>query len=212
MSSIYRTNNVNRGGSPRPMGRGRGVPGRPLARHPPGMGNGLNGQAGSQAHSLPPLTSQDFPLMSSSKGETQNIMNFKSTKPVKLENFTPPLKLQRKDPHAPPPTPNPEPTAGPSETVNEEPNRGPKTGADTSLIAPMGGATRNKQMLFKKRTRQIFLAKEDTRKLREEEQKPWVLEDFDNQNGFVGTLEGGQKSDYMLFVFAVRCERPIFYQ
>ncbi|KAH8547822.1 hypothetical protein BGW37DRAFT_508826 [Umbelopsis sp. PMI_123] len=202
MSSIYRTNNVNRGGSPRPMGRGRGVPGRPLARHPPGMGNGLNGQAGSQAHSLPPLTSQDFPLMSSSKGETQNIMNFKSTKPVKLENFTPPLKLQRKDPHAPPPTPNPEPTAGPSETVNEEPNRGPKTGADTSLIAPMGGATRNKQMLFKKRTRQIFLAKEDTRKLREEEQKPWVLEDFDNQNGFVGTLEGGQKSDYMLFVFA----------
>ncbi|CAO3675686.1 unnamed protein product [Umbelopsis ramanniana] len=140
--------------------------------------------------------------MSSSKGEAHNIMNFKFIKPVMLENFTPPLKLQRKDPHAPPPQPIPEPIAGTSETVNEEPSRGPKTGADTSLIAPMGGATRNKQMLFKKRTRQIFLAKEDTRKLREEEQKPWVLEDFDNQNAFVGTLEGGQKSDYMLFVFA----------
>jgi transcription initiation factor TFIIF subunit alpha len=140
--------------------------------------------------------------MSSSKNELHNIMNFKTVKPVKLETFTPPVKLQRKDPHAPPPQPHQEQLGAP-EAVNEEPTRGPKTGADTSLIAPMGGATRNKQMLFKKRTRQIFLAKEDTRKLREEEQKPWVLEDFDNQNSFVGTLEGGQQSDYMLFVFAV---------
>lgn len=201
MSSIYRNNNISRG-SPRPTGRGRGIAGRPLARQPNAMGSKFNGQSAA-AQALPPITSQDFPLMSSSKGEIHNIMNFKSVKPVKLETFTPPLKLQRKDPYAPPPAPNPDP-AGPAETVNEEPSRGPKTGADTSLIAPMGGATRNKQMLFKKRTRQIFLAKEDTRKLREEEQKPWVLEDFDNQNGFVGSLEGGQQSDYMLFVFAVR--------
>ncbi|KAG2181933.1 hypothetical protein INT43_006858 [Umbelopsis isabellina] len=197
MSSIYRTNNANRG-SPRPAGRGRGVPGRP--RPVNAMGHKLGGPGGP-AQPLPPITSQDFPLMSSSKVESHNIMNFKTVKPVKLENFTPPVKLQRKDPNAPPPAPANDPGAGP-EAMNEEPSRGPKTGADTSLIAPMGGATRNKQMLFKKRTRQIFLAKEDTRKLREQEQKPWVLEDFDNQNSFVGSLEGGQQSDYMLFVFA----------
>ncbi|KAI8639887.1 hypothetical protein BD408DRAFT_484527 [Parasitella parasitica] len=76
---------------------------------------------------------------------------------------------------------------------------GPKTGADTSLIAPLGGATRNKQMLFKKRTKQIYLAKEDTRELKEQEQRPWILEDYDGQNSFTGTYEGGQRSDYMFF-------------
>ncbi|KAI7861830.1 hypothetical protein BDF14DRAFT_1863800 [Spinellus fusiger] len=64
----------------------------------------------------------------------------------------------------------------------------------------MGGATRNKQMLFKKRTKQIFLAKEDTRELKEQEQRPWILEDYDGQNSFTGTLEGGQRSDYVFFV------------
>lgn len=80
---------------------------------------------------------------------------------------------------------------------------GPKTGADTSLIAPLGGATRNKQMLFKKRTKQIYLAKEDTREIKEQEHRPWILEDYDGQNSFTGTYEGGQRSDYMFFVLTV---------
>lgn len=84
--------------------------------------------------------------------------------------------------------------------VTPQPQHGPKTGADTSLIAPLGGATRNKQMLFKKRTKQIYLAKEDTRELKEQEHRPWILEDYDSQNSFTGTLEGGQRSDYMFFV------------
>ncbi|KAI9312230.1 hypothetical protein BX666DRAFT_1989862 [Dichotomocladium elegans] len=82
----------------------------------------------------------------------------------------------------------------------QQQQHGPKTGADTSLIAPMGGATRNKQMLFKKRTKQIFLAKEDTRELKEQEHKPWILEDYDGQNSYTGTYEGSQKSDYVFFV------------
>ncbi|KAI8086397.1 uncharacterized protein BX664DRAFT_335691 [Halteromyces radiatus] len=96
-------------------------------------------------------------------------------------------------------------TSTPNTTNNtqqryEKYQQGPKTGADTSLIAPMGGATRNKQMLFKKRTRQIYLAKEDTRELKEQEHRPWILEDFTGTNSFTGTLEGGQRSDYVLFV------------
>lgn len=90
---------------------------------------------------------------------------------------------------------------GPSTpTPNGKEQHGPKTGADTSLIAPLGGATRNKQMLFKKRTKQIYLAKEDTRELKEQEHRPWILEDYDCQNSFQGTLEGGQRSEYMFFV------------
>ena len=85
----------------------------------------------------------------------------------------------------------------------QQQQHGPKTGADTSLIAPLGGATRNKQMLFKKRTKQIYLAKEDTRQLKEEEHKPWILEDYDGQNSFTGTYEGGQRSDYVFFVVSV---------
>ncbi|KAG2199946.1 uncharacterized protein EV154DRAFT_516371 [Mucor mucedo] len=86
--------------------------------------------------------------------------------------------------------------------VTPQPQHGPKTGADTSLIAPLGGATRNKQMLFKKRTKQIYLAKEDTRELKEQEHRPWILEDYDSHNSFTGTLEGGQRSDYMFFVLS----------
>ncbi|KAG2237307.1 hypothetical protein BDF21DRAFT_442935 [Thamnidium elegans] len=86
--------------------------------------------------------------------------------------------------------------------VTPQPQHGPKTGADTSLIAPLGGATRNKQMLFKKRTKQIYLAKEDTRELKEQEHRPWILEDYDSHNSFNGTLEGGQRSDYMFFVLS----------
>ncbi|KAI9249490.1 hypothetical protein BDA99DRAFT_523940 [Phascolomyces articulosus] len=89
---------------------------------------------------------------------------------------------------------------GSSSQQQPQHQHGPKTGADTSLIAPLGGATRNKQMLFKKRTKQIYLAKEDTRQLKEEEHKPWILEDYDSQNSFTGTYEGGQRSDYVFFV------------
>lgn len=96
------------------------------------------------------------------------------------------------------------PSQGPSQQQRfDKSQQGPKTGADTSLIAPMGGATKNKQMLFKKRTKQIYLAKEDTRELKEQEHKPWILEDFNGTNSFTGTLEGGQRSDYVLFILTV---------
>ena len=76
------------------------------------------------------------------------------------------------------------------------------TGANTALIAPYGGGVRNKQMLFKKRTRQIYIANEDERKKKEIEAAPWVLDDYDSQNNWTGQLEGGQGANYVLFVFA----------
>ncbi|KAI8361763.1 hypothetical protein BD560DRAFT_355912 [Blakeslea trispora] len=90
----------------------------------------------------------------------------------------------------------------PSQPQQQQQQHGPRTGADISLIAPMGGATHNKKMLFKKRTKQIYMAKEDTRELKEQEHLPWILEDYDGQNSFTGTYEGGQRSDYVLFVLS----------
>ncbi|KAI1309983.1 hypothetical protein EDD11_003932 [Mortierella claussenii] len=89
--------------------------------------------------------------------------------------------------------PNGAPPGGPS---------GPTTGADTSLIAPYGGGVRNKQMLFKKRTRQIYIANEEERKKKEIEAAPWVVEDYDSKNNWTGQLEGGQHANYVLFVFS----------
>ncbi|KAI8070839.1 hypothetical protein BC940DRAFT_295684 [Gongronella butleri] len=92
------------------------------------------------------------------------------------------------------------PNAQPFTFQSRQDRNAPRTGADTSLIAPMGGAIKHKQMLFKKRTRQIYLSKDDTRELKEQEYRPWVLEDYDAQHSFTGTLEGGQRSDYVLFI------------
>ncbi|KAG0264993.1 hypothetical protein DFQ27_000868 [Actinomortierella ambigua] len=75
-------------------------------------------------------------------------------------------------------------------------------GADISLIAPYGRGVINKQMLFKKRTKQVFLANEEERRKKEIESAPWVIEDYDSQNTFTGQLEGGQHAQYMLFVFS----------
>ncbi|KAJ1662248.1 transcription factor IIF subunit tfg1 [Coemansia sp. RSA 1813] len=72
--------------------------------------------------------------------------------------------------------------------------------ADMSLIADMGGARRNKKNLFKKRTKQVYFADEEKRRLDIEEARPWVLEDDDEKDVWTGSLEGAQNSAYVLFV------------
>ncbi|PVU92075.1 hypothetical protein BB559_003855 [Furculomyces boomerangus] len=79
----------------------------------------------------------------------------------------------------------------PSETISR---------IDSTIVAPFGGGARNKQLMFKKRTKQVFFADEQQRKLNIEESRPWILEDFDGKQNWTGTLEGGQKSNYVLFV------------
>ena len=96
--------------------------------------------------------------------------------------------------------------AGPSPDgpqVTPQPQHGPKTGADVSLIAPLGGATRNKLMMFKKKTKQVYAPKEDSREIKQQEQRPWILEDYDAQNSFTGTYEGGQTQRYMFLTLVV---------
>ncbi|KAJ2655294.1 transcription factor IIF subunit tfg1 [Coemansia sp. RSA 1200] len=72
--------------------------------------------------------------------------------------------------------------------------------ADMSLIADLGGARRNKKNLFKKRTKQVYFADEEKRRLDIEEARPWVLEDDDETEMWTGSLEGAQNSAHVLFV------------
>lgn len=77
-----------------------------------------------------------------------------------------------------------------------------KNQADMSQVAPDGGARKNRKNLFKRKTRQINLMNEEKRKLRYEEHYPWVIEDYDGKNVFVGNYEAGStEQQHVLFVF-----------
>ncbi|KAG2734981.1 hypothetical protein G9P44_001195 [Scheffersomyces stipitis] len=84
----------------------------------------------------------------------------------------------------------------------EDPKKYRKNGPDMSQVAPDGGARKAKKNLFKRKTRQINLMDDEKRKLRYEEYYPWVVEDYDGKNVFVGNYEAGSsESQHVLFVF-----------
>ncbi|OAQ35108.1 Rap30/74 interaction domain-containing protein [Linnemannia elongata AG-77] len=178
-----------------------------------------------------PGTYTDYKLVSTSRDVLHHVMRFHGQKIVTPNSFTAPVKLHRKkneNPHrgyygkysqynqqqqqqaAKDATGDKKDgAASGAGTVGGATAGAPggaaapaATGANTALIAPYGGGVRNKQMLFKKRTRQIYIANEDERKKKEIEAAPWVLDDYDSQNNWTGQLEGGQGANYVLFVFA----------
>ncbi|CUM62988.1 uncharacterized protein PRCAT00000549001 [Priceomyces carsonii] len=84
----------------------------------------------------------------------------------------------------------------------EDPSTINKGEPDMSQVAPDGGARKAKKNLFKRKTRQINLMDDKKRKLRYEEYYPWVIEDYDGKNVFVGNYEAGSSdSQHVLFVF-----------
>lgn len=73
---------------------------------------------------------------------------------------------------------------------------------DMSQVAPDGGARKTKKNVFKRKTKQINLMDEAKRKLRYEEYYPWVLEDYNGKNVYVGNYEAGSSdTQHVLFVF-----------
>lgn len=73
---------------------------------------------------------------------------------------------------------------------------------DMSQVAPDGGARKTKKHIFKRKTKQINLMDEAKRKLRYEEYYPWVLEDYNGKNVYVGNYEAGSSdTQHVLFVF-----------
>ncbi|KAK6200152.1 uncharacterized protein RJT21DRAFT_114581 [Scheffersomyces amazonensis] len=77
-----------------------------------------------------------------------------------------------------------------------------KINPEMAQVAPDGGARKNKKNLFKRKTKQVNLMDDAKRKLRYEEFYPWVVEDYDGKNVFVGNYEGGSsETTQVLFVF-----------
>lgn len=54
-----------------------------------------------------------------------------------------------------------------------------------------GPVARNKSNMFKKKTKRVFVSSEEARRLKREEWQPWVLEDVNGDERWVGRLEGG---------------------
>ncbi|ONH76305.1 Transcription initiation factor IIF subunit alpha [Pichia kudriavzevii] len=68
------------------------------------------------------------------------------------------------------------------------------------LVAPDGGARKSKKQVIKKRTKQVKVYNEAKRKLRYEEFYPWVLEDYDAKQAWVGNYEAGLHDNYCMLI------------
>lgn len=64
-------------------------------------------------------------------------------------------------------------------------------------VAPDGGG-RSKRGVSRRKTRQLKVLDENAKKLRFEEFYPWVMEDFDGYNTWVGSYEAGNSDSYVL--------------
>jgi len=60
-------------------------------------------------------------------------------------------------------------------------------GAGVNGVVPV----RSKNSMFKKGTKRVFVTSEEARRLKREEYMPWVLEDDEGNERWVGALEGG---------------------
>ncbi|XBW37036.1 hypothetical protein QEN19_002616 [Hanseniaspora menglaensis] len=87
--------------------------------------------------------------------------------------------------------------------INSELTMGDEDNANMDMfadVAPDGGARVKKGGWFgKRKTRQLKKFDEHAKKLRFEEFYPWVLEDFDGYNTWVGTYEAGNSDHYVMF-------------
>lgn len=160
---------------------------------------------------------QDIPLKCCTEEEMRDvryhIMKFHTKQNVDIMgSFTRPVRLHRKDPRniqfhltreelERRKKEGVKVEGGSNEGYNGE-DTGQKNEIDLSQVAPDGGARKGRRSLFKRKTRQINMMDEEKRRLRYEEYYPWVIEDYDGKNVFVGNYEAGSSdSQHVLFVF-----------
>lgn len=81
----------------------------------------------------------------------------------------------------------------------EDPEAGFEEGTTDPLadVAPDGGG-RARRVNSKRKTRQLKVLDENAKKLRFEEFYPWVMEDYDGYNTWVGSYEAGNSDSYVL--------------
>lgn len=172
-------------------------------------------------------TYSDFVLKSCNYDEVKDrrhhILRFHSKASVNpATDLTPPIRFHRKDPRNLQFQPTqaslngsasgsdagdvvmggstvPAPVGPDGSTPND-----PSAAQSQSSVAP-DGSRRKPNRSFQKKTRQVITGgvnnSEAAKKLRYEEYYPWVMEDFDGQNTWVGSYEAAQSDTYVLFVF-----------
>lgn len=158
---------------------------------------------------------QEFRLMSSNlNGWRYDVMKFESRKPVDLDKWQHPIKLNRKEPKR-----EPESRDGPGIGLPTAvapmlgPDGKPVIGVDGKMVMvdaegkPIHGerasgaaAAKPKEKgpgrkKFQKKTKQVFLVPEATRQLRREERYPWIMEDAVGEETWVGMLDDVHKAD-----------------
>jgi transcription initiation factor TFIIF subunit alpha len=135
------------------------------------------------------------------KDTRHHILKFHSKAPINpTTDFTPPIRFHRKDPRNLQFQLTLSEMQQQSESPNEAETSAPRPTADMSVVAPDGGA-RKQARPFQKKTRQVISGNQTSRKLRYEEYYPWIMEDFDGKNTWVGNYEAAQSDAYVLFVF-----------
>ena len=177
--------------------------------------------------SSPPIAPfQDFPLVLSKSalvaGFRHHVARFSSKRnvdPRDEREFVRPVRLQRRDPRAPPMAgagiKNEDQSRSGMETLNDQERtkeealraeRDAQREAEMALNAPTGGSTAHRKAgKNQKKTEQVF--RNDTTeeqkaksKLRYEEALPWHIEDFENKNTWVGTYEAALSDTYAMMM------------
>ncbi|KAK9450287.1 uncharacterized protein V1518DRAFT_413461 [Limtongia smithiae] len=156
-------------------------------------------------------------------GKRFHVMKFNSRQVVDPSTFAPPVTMLRKDPRSLRYQQQQNPLSVKREDGTEVKTEGgvdangvKMEGGDKATgemddgsvapdpeanVAPDGNGRRNKRNLFQKKTRQVYTGHEEQRQLRYEEHYPWLVEDFDGKNTWVGNYEASQSDCYVLFVF-----------
>ncbi|KAG5363723.1 Transcription initiation factor IIF subunit alpha [Yarrowia sp. B02] len=148
---------------------------------------------------------KEYSLVAASQDELKDlryhIMRLHTIKNVDpASDFTPPIKLHRKDPRNLQFQATQEEQAAEGEN-SEESEQPKREQADLSKIAPDGGARHAKKNQFNRKAKQVVHRDEEAKKLRYEEYYPWVMEDYSGKNTWVGNYEAAQSDSYCVFVF-----------
>ncbi|KAJ3288109.1 hypothetical protein HK104_008329 [Borealophlyctis nickersoniae] len=145
---------------------------------------------------------REFHLVSAGVKNPHHIMRVPNPK-FDVKSLKPPVRLVRQQP---------KPRENGVKAEPNPPDQPTKEKMDPSRVAPWGGAVKNRQNLFKKKTKVFTSGREDPEaQIREGEtpaqrkrrldpdRHPWVLSDAAGKSTYTGNVENS-KNTYMLFV------------
>ncbi len=203
-------------------------PRRPSPRIPNLSDDSTPQTSGFSSPAVAPYT--DYPLVTTKRafveGLRHHVIRFSSKKnvdPRDTEEFTPPVRLHRRDPRAPPGggggnkdddvvmdgVNSQDGLTDSKERERQEllkAQRDAAREAEMAQVAPSANAGGQKKLnAFKKKTQQIYRNdKTDEQKaeskLRYEETLPWFMEDFDNKQTWVGSYEAALSETHAMLV------------